>query len=225
MTMAELIRRMTDLGATPPLISFVVEAVEEMSGTSPGQVRDIIRKYERDRRLKSRKKANKTKGSAEANDAAPAPENVPDIRPNSRIASCDLSSLPSLLPEEATEKVRKKSRGDTRARGTRLPADWQPSEADRQYAIDRGVNPDELRDEFVDYWTGVPGQRGFKLNWPGTWRNRVRDVAGKGKQHVYRNGSAPRTDLQRALDKAREYARTGDQEHTSIPEDEPANRH
>jgi len=30
--------------------------------------------------------------------------------------------------------------------------------------------------EFVDYWKGVPGARGTKLDWEATWRNRMRDV-------------------------------------------------
>lgn len=29
-------------------------------------------------------------------------------------------------------------------------------------------------DEFHDYWVGVPGQRGRKLDWLATWRNHVR---------------------------------------------------
>ena len=29
-------------------------------------------------------------------------------------------------------------------------------------------------EEFVDYWAGVPGSKGVKLDWPGTWRNWIR---------------------------------------------------
>lgn len=48
----------------------------------------------------------------------------------------------------------------------------------------------------------------------------------EGKSHGYRNGSQPhRTELQLALDEARGFARTGNQEHTAVPEDEPAGRH
>src|SRR5437660_1331440 len=35
-------------------------------------------------------------------------------------------------------------------------------------------------DEFRDYWHGVPGTRGCKLDWEATWRNRCREVAGRG---------------------------------------------
>lgn len=58
-------------------------------------------------------------------------------------------------------------------------------------AITLGAPRDRVPDmwaEFVDYWIGVPGSRGLKLNWLATWRNRVRDVLSKGN----RNGPRPR---------------------------------
>ena len=74
-------------------------------------------------------------------------------------------------------------------RGTRIPDDWQPSDADRQFAAGEGVDPDHLRDEFVDFWVGVPGQRGTKLSWSATWRNRVRAVAGKPQHQIRRRSN------------------------------------
>jgi hypothetical protein len=39
--------------------------------------------------------------------------------------------------------------------------------------------------EFEDYWKGIPGVKGRKLDWISTWRNRLREVQsrtrGKGK--------------------------------------------
>lgn len=32
--------------------------------------------------------------------------------------------------------------------------------------------------EFVDYWRGVPGAKGTKLDWEATWRNRMRAKLG-----------------------------------------------
>lgn len=63
------------------------------------------------------------------------------------------------------------------------------TEEARAAAIELGAHPDAVPGmwaEFVDYWIGVPGQRGVKLDWPATWRNRVRTIATKGK----RNGHA-----------------------------------
>lgn len=36
--------------------------------------------------------------------------------------------------------------------------------------------------EFIDYWRGVPGARGRKLDWPATFRNRLRELQGKRVQ-------------------------------------------
>lgn len=203
--MAELLARVKDAGASSEVMAIVASCFEAMSGTSPGQVRDIIRQYERERRNKSRKKSHKTKANAEANDAAPTLQKVPDIEASEAEKACDVS-LPISNSEVETEKKGKKKLGDARARGTRLPKDWQPNDEDRQFAIDHGVDPDQLRDEFVDFWVGVPGQRGVKLDWRATWRNRVRAVAARGKPNV--RHSEP-TDLQAALADTRRYARSG----------------
>lgn len=227
--MAEMIRRITEAGATAEVIMAAVACFEEMSGTSPGQVRDIVRKYERERRQRARKNTNKTKGNAEANDAAQAPSIVRDKSGTEAKNHCDLTSLPFLDSEKTPKEVRKKKGGDTRARGTRLTAEASLPDCDRQFALDNGMSPaavDQTWAEFVDYWIGVPGQRGTKLDWSATWRNRVRSIGTKGKPHGYRNGTQPhRTELQLALDKAREFAARGDPEFASVPEDEPAGRH
>lgn len=62
-------------------------------------------------------------------------------------------------------------------KGTRLPADWTPTAADRQFAADLGLAPDAVThvgEVFRDYWVAVAGRQGVKLDWPATWRNWVR---------------------------------------------------
>jgi hypothetical protein len=59
-------------------------------------------------------------------------------------------------------------------RGTRLPDDWQLPEDYRRAATKLGLDASTIEweaDKFLDYWTGVPGARGTKRNWLGTWRN------------------------------------------------------
>ena len=47
--------------------------------------------------------------------------------------------------------------------------------------------------EFVDYWRGVPGAKGVKLDWVATWRNQIRRVAERQAAPQYsRNGSSAR---------------------------------
>lgn len=64
-----------------------------------------------------------------------------------------------------------------RSRGSRLPADWQPSEILKAWATRKrpDLDPQETLENFRDYWSAVPGGRGLKLNWDATFRKWVRD--------------------------------------------------
>lgn len=52
--------------------------------------------------------------------------------------------------------------------------------------------------EFVDYWRGVLGQKGVKLDWPATWRNALKNIFAnkKGKAHANSRSVLGRTDRQ-----------------------------
>ena len=93
---------------------------------------------------------------------------------------------------------------DQTKRGTRLPEDWQPSDKMQSELVAQypGVNFAMILDEFRDYWCAVPGQRGLKLSWERTFRNRVREVAHKPQ---YRLRNAPRTEPSTVDAKALEY--------------------
>lgn len=67
--------------------------------------------------------------------------------------------------------------GKLRARGTRLPDGWQPSAETQAWARARGLDPLGPLEEFADFWRGVPGARGTKLDWDATYRNRLRQLA------------------------------------------------
>lgn len=71
--------------------------------------------------------------------------------------------------------------------GTRLSAFWTPGP--ELWERTRALAPDlDLEDElerFRDYWCAIPGARGRKLDWDGTWRNWV-------KRSAESAGSAPR---------------------------------
>jgi uncharacterized protein YdaU (DUF1376 family) len=62
--------------------------------------------------------------------------------------------------------------------GTRLPEDWVLPKSWGEWALTMpGWTTEAIRLEgeiFKDYWTGVPGARGRKINWLGTWKNRIR---------------------------------------------------
>lgn len=65
-------------------------------------------------------------------------------------------------------------------KGARLPEDWRPTLEARKFARERGFSEREIDDQadrFRDYWIGVPGKSGVKLDWLATWRNHIRTQA------------------------------------------------
>jgi hypothetical protein len=196
---ADMIDELAGAGLPLDAIKLAVRAVE-LSRTSPGQVPDK-QEYERVRKRVWRSKTNALRTKPEANDAGIVSLNVPDNGDN----RCELSS--SLLSEKGFQEGKKQTEivAPTRknvSRGTRLAPDAILSEADRQFAIDNGVSePAKLWAEFVDFWIGVPGQRGTKLNWSGTWRNRVRAVAGQTGAPNGHRGPRPLQDDAKSVSK------------------------
>lgn len=70
-------------------------------------------------------------------------------------------------------------KGANRQRGCRLPDDFAASDEARAVCAEMGLtgeDADEALAEFGDYWRGVPGVRGTKLDWPATLRNRLREI-------------------------------------------------
>ena len=106
-------------------------------------------------------------------------------------------SVSKTLDRESTEPGRTDSnreRTGGRARksadrATRLPDDWQPSQADIDFALEEGLDDGHIQrtaDRFRDHWHAAPGERGRKLDWSATWRNWVRKDADDA-----RRGRAP----------------------------------
>ena len=104
--------------------------------------------------------------------------------------------LPITQEETGEVSPRIEGSGELRAeradRGSRLPADWTPSDEDRAFAQAEGIDPEREAGSFRDYWTSKPGAAGRKSNWSATWRNWVRRSAERKPAHVeqprYRNG-------------------------------------
>ncbi|MGS0573484.1 YdaU family protein [Xanthomonas oryzae pv. oryzicola] len=65
--------------------------------------------------------------------------------------------------------------------GSRLPADWGPSSDDIAFAERERPDVDwwAEAEKFRDYWHGIPGAKGRKSDWPGTWRNWIRRADSK----------------------------------------------
>lgn len=64
-----------------------------------------------------------------------------------------------------------------RSRGSRLPAEWEPSEPLKAWASKERPDLDMVVvvARFRDHWAAAPGSRGVKLDWDATFRNWVRN--------------------------------------------------
>jgi len=105
-----------------------------------------------------------------------------------------LSTLSTVNPPESTgtstgnadvcliedkKKVSQVKEVSERKKGSRLLSGARVSDEFRAIAIEHGCPPDRVDkvwEEFVDYWSDIPGQKGCRLSWRGTWRNRVKSI-------------------------------------------------
>jgi hypothetical protein len=103
-------------------------------------------------------------------DAQPEPERAGRI-PDSGFP---LTDSPSRIPRIESAPPAKQAANRSPS-GSRIPDGFPASD---EIAWCRSERPDldaaALREKFRDYWTGVPGQKGRKADWPATWRNFVR---------------------------------------------------
>jgi hypothetical protein len=75
--------------------------------------------------------------------------------------------------------------------GCRIPDGFSASDEIREFAKIHAPDVDlsAALAEFVDYWIGIPGQRGRKLDWNATFRNRLRDLQARTRKNGNSNGS------------------------------------
>jgi|GEM_PF-6003507 len=83
--------------------------------------------------------------------------------------------VPQPQPDKKERNILSDAKKGSRFALTDLPEEWTRFCHERR----PDINPDELFAEFKDYWSAVPGQKGVKLDWSATWRNRVRNAHAK----------------------------------------------
>ena len=101
-----------------------------------------------------------------------------------------------------------------RERGSRIPDGWQPEDA--TFAARHGVDEATALPEFRDYWRGVAGKAGVKLDWEATWRNQVRHLAAKRAQAPPRKTSQMSPEDQNADLMRRMQAAMGQSEENPV---------
>lgn len=150
------------------------------------------RSKERARKAEARAAKQGKRESVRPDVRPDVPEDVrPDVRPESRRTSAlpdptrpDPTTSPNGDVDTPPTPQGGRARGKT-ARGSRLPDDWQPPRDLRRQMADEcpGVDLDRETRKFADYWAGVSGQRGTKLDWSATWRNWIRRAAESSPAH------------------------------------------
>lgn len=123
----------------------------------------------------SRESVPPTKSTPETPAAEPLPDplDIPeflDRRRKPEAAQLDLAPDPPPKPDKA--------------RGSRLPDDWQPGPEARNFAHKLGLTDaeiDNVAERFRDHWHGKSGAAARKASWLATWRNWVRNDVDRGR--------------------------------------------
>lgn len=157
----------------------------------PDTAADKRRAYDRDRKAKMRAEARaralaSTGGQADGQEVpaesppdtgtTPAPASAPLVPP---LSPAPLT--PPIIPPPPPPPPGDEPEPPVKTRkGTRLPEDFIPDSSCEATARElKFSNGDWKRalQEFRDYWAGVPGQKGTKLDWQATFRNSLRRYA------------------------------------------------
>jgi hypothetical protein len=104
----------------------------------------------------------------------------------------------------ANELPAREARGTkTNRRGTRIPEDFEATTEMINWARENTPLVGKIETEkFRDYWRGVAGQRGVKLDWVATWRNWMRKAQSDAEQCQPRRPIGAPTTGSRRMDKA-----------------------
>jgi hypothetical protein len=163
---------------------------------------------ERQARYRERQKASlvTSRDACDVTDEAALPPPVSPLSPSPR----PLTQNPPLSPTnpkatacanaldgEAMPPIAKPKPPPSASRGCRIPPGF-PGDAERDwFKSEMRLTDDdftECRDEFRDYWSGVPGQRGVKCDWAGTFRNAARKFRPRSRSRQAYPAGNQRTD-------------------------------
>lgn len=103
-----------------------------------------------------------------------------------------LESPPSDHTEPDTDTVKKEeAKASSKKRGSRLSVEWRLPMPWGEWAVAEGLPEASVRreaDKFRDYWAGLNGSKGVKLDWLATWRNWVRKAIEDQQRQTARRG-------------------------------------
>ncbi len=174
---AEMIDAMVAAGISPEQILVVVRselAREHVTAAEAERARiEANREGNRLRQAAFRARRNARNGERNGSNADNASNGV---TPPKRSPAPPKTTPPGDSPSDP--KGSSAPKGADRHRGTRIPVDFGLRPEARQACLDAGLagrDVEEALAEFQDFWVGVPGARGMKLDWLATLRNRLRE--------------------------------------------------
>jgi hypothetical protein len=130
--------------------------------------------------------------------------NAVDLRRANTEAEADAEEIQDRGAAESVGAPRKRSANAT---GTRLPAEWILTRELGDWAMqDCGMTREAVKSEaekFADYWHGVAGAKGRKVDWSATWRNWCRN-AKPAQAGAHAAESFRERDQRAAADRVRE---------------------
>lgn len=103
------------------------------------------------------------------------------------------TDLPQHSQKSDTREEKEEPNGSSKKRGSRLTAEWVLPKAWGEWSMAEGFSEVCTRreaDKFRDYWAGVAGAKGVKLDWQATWRNWVRKAIADQRASTGRRGAA-----------------------------------
>lgn len=149
----------SDIAAVAVTDAYVAGVVaSKVGGQSADSAVEKRRAYDRER-MRLRREAERT-----STDSPPTSTDSPN--PSLKVLS--------LVEDTAIKKV-KLEKKESKRRGERISPDWQPTSADIDFAISKGMSLSRIDTEvhkFKNYWESK-SQDAVRLDWSKTWRNWV----------------------------------------------------
>jgi uncharacterized protein YdaU (DUF1376 family) len=105
------------------------------------------------------------------NQASKAGKASAEARFNKRSTAVQPTKNQEPLTKNHSIEVAKAPKAKRLEKDLQLPKDWE----DFCKTTRADLKPQEVFDQFKDYWVSVGGQKGTKLDWTATWRNWVRN--------------------------------------------------
>lgn len=133
---------------------------------------------------KQKSASNAGKKSAEVRKANKDNANEQTLNECSTDVQLNINHKPLTIKHKPLTNIKDIEAKASKAKSTRLSQDWELPD---EWAIwckenRKDLNPNQVAEQFKDYWLSVPHSKGLKADWLATWRNWCRNQKASTKQ-------------------------------------------